>query len=1379
MAVKNKTKNRLMVVIGLLAIAVGLLGPMLMVMAEDDAKATYDKEVSKYLEGTEEFTDVIEKMGEDAETNPNPDKNTIGHVMQRLFYPGVYINDAEYGVVGSDLGVSKDDLLADGVHLCNPSSPQNLINHNCNIPNFTTGLLQNFVEPDSAPFNNAEKTSAHSAFGLGIPKGIPGGEVPIVPGNRSSTYTALELYGYDLKLTSYNGEWDNINVSSQARMLSNFGVIDKVTLLGTSLWNSTRAGISEGIDNFSFNPIRWIGNISSVFKSAISGGLNTVLDTSDMNIVATHGWKRESFNDTLYNVYVLSDKEVISETSKRYVGLFTSALDGLSDGSDELKLVEELRVIPGFDFKDDWETEESEKARADAEEKNKEMDRNVSASKDYNSTLQPHEQHLAKNVSTPNYVEVPEPVYYTEEEQLDFWAEDNSVIIGKAAEHGLISGNSSDYIEYTELVEKWNSSWDDYRSREFDAAGVVVTDLLEKADKDVFVKNPHLDPKQAISHYACANENGTIMRNENGAIEYLYLKNNSGSNQYLNPKCKSHRAPISEARFGSGWHIKRPVDTRHVSNISSNKPLFEHNLKTIFASFFRSINSFIAKVTNIVLDLSFSPILDKLGINTIVEEMIRGFRDTIFFPMAALVVAAGALILFFQVLKNGSALQLLTSVLVTIVIFVSGSVFLLSPTATLKVVDEIPSKIDSFLAEAVLNDDDGTSYCTTGDAKDGIRSAQCNVWGAMVFEPWVHLQFGTGYDNLYANGKAPSGSGSFNNKNSDLVGDAEVNLGGGVTVNNWAMYQLEKTKTGTITTRDTRNTAQTGTVDKDMFRLVDLQAGPNGGAGTDPQHFDSWSGLSRDKVMLNLLTTIQSGVMSFALIGIGMSKIEVSFMFAISIIFLPIMLLYALTPMGKPKLRSYLANLVSLLIRRGLITILLSVLLKTITLSFSQTDSIITGGFLSIAISIAFIMYQKELLNMITASEGSGMMSGDTRELKETIKEGLPVSVSQKARMISANVKGAATGAVGATVATGVFNAKENSTINSLERSIEDLERKEDKKGLTNEEKQLKVILTDERDILSDTREKRRGIGNNHRMDEINKKLSELNNKFNSNGSLSEEDKAYGVELQKELDKIKETRKKNRDKSGVVGAAREGALTSSSVIGRRESRRIRKDGYSLLGTLSGTKEEVINKGADSLVEGQTKADVTAADAYRETMSHVKDNKDKTSRADLTSEEARMLRDPKVQKKIRKLAEERDKQFNEGKNKDNYTALTPDVKEMEKLANYLDKKRKAERMKPKNLIHPLDEREIREETRRTKTSTGESSNVNIIKDELIDKQDLDRRREVIEKNKKEREAQEEIKKQENKLNSDERRNKNKRAIRKQKESRDNQGKSEED
>ena len=72
------------------------------------------------------------------------------------------------------------------------------------------------------------------------------------------------------------------------------------------------------------------------------------------------------------------------------------------------------------------------------------------------------------------------------------------------------------------------------------------------------------------------------------------------------------------------------------------------------------------------------------------------------------------------------------------------------------------------------------------DPKASVRMLMCENWRSFAFTPWVFGQWGTGFENLYANGYAPSGGQALSNTNQSLVGNAGVNFGVVQDVVNWA-----------------------------------------------------------------------------------------------------------------------------------------------------------------------------------------------------------------------------------------------------------------------------------------------------------------------------------------------------------------------------------------------------------------------------------------------------------------------------------------------------------------------------------------------------------------------------------------------------------------
>lgn len=1290
---KTRWKRNTILYFSIFIILLSMLSPALTTFASyEEAKSKYDEQSAKFLEDAKEAKDVMRILDEDAEKNPKPDRDTISYVMKRLLYPGVYVNDVRDGVVAKSLKKKKSEILYDSKHACNPDAPDNLIDNNCNIPNFTTSLIQGVASPFMSDFNGAGKTSSYSVFGLGVPEKIPGGTVPVNPEKRTHTYTALELFGYNLPRTSYNGEWDQVIASNEARMLSNFGVIDNITLVGTGLWNSVKSGVGAFIEGFSFNPVRWLKNIGTSFSGGVSAGINTVVDTSELNVVATNAWKRPRMDSSLYNVYVMSDAEVLRETARNYFAIFTKELNAEAEKNPRLKEVIELNPstslgsVKEFNYDPKMETEKSKAARKKAEEKRaKEIKKNESEKFKADSNSEYFEEGYKPNYVKP-LTKVPKPVYYTESEQMGFWEKDPKVnaVLSNAKKNGLISKMPSGYKTYKKMVKDWEDKYEPFFKAEFDAEGATIKKILEEIDVNVFTKYPHLDPKQGISRYACANKDGSIMRKSDKTVEYLYLKNNTFKGESVNPKCDSARPPVDGGLLGTGWDSKTITDTRHISNISGDTGVF-HQLNNSIVTGFMGANSFIAKITNVILNLSFSPILEKLGIDVIVAKLVEGFKDTIFFPLVTLVMSVTGLLIFFQLLRNGSALQLLGSVFITLIIFVAGAAFLMHPTATINLVDKVPSKVDSIIANTIIVDKEDTSYCSTGKETDGIRAAQCNIWGAMVFEPWVHLQFGTGSDNLYAKGYAPEGSKALQNKNEKLVGDAAVNMGGGKITNNWALYQLSKTKAGTINAKD--NSTPLGVVDKDLYRLVDVQAGPDNGAKSDTRYFESWSGKNSNGFIV-FLTLIQAILMGIAIMGLGIAKIEVSFMFSISIIFLPIMLLYGLTPKGRGKLISYISSLGGLLLKRALITVMLAVLLKVIIVAYSKSNSLEVGALTAIFISVAFMIYRKELLGLMTLNGGNGLLGGNSTQIKEVLSNMTPKYLKQTYQVAKQNTVGAAAGLVGAAAGVTEQRVENQMRIRGVRREIKGLEKLQGK-GKINETQleQLDSLREEEEtlEIVNMSKESLTGKEYNELLSQSKaNQLRILENEVKSNELMEnkEANKEEIIRLTKENERLEaeneEIAKKAsagvRKSTSILSEAFKGSAHSKHLVGRMAERKIRKEGYSTLSSYQNVRDTVISEGADSITNLNEEMEY---DVYKEVMSHSENNTSKASGKNLSkNEEGQLKSSPKVQKRIRKLAKDRRKLMEDG----DYSAITPDLSEIEKAAKVVDRRRGVAKVK---------------------------------------------------------------------------------------------------
>ncbi len=790
-------------------IFLGVIPPVATALA-DDGESKVTSAYSDYAGDSKETTEVLGKFTDEGIPTRGDGFN---YLFSRIVTPQ-YMYEVQSAALGSMPSNVYKSLINNGV-VCDKNSPKNLIGSNCNIPNFSAQLGQTVMQVLSpGGVENADRTSSKALFGWGVPANIPGGSVPTDLSSTSNKYTGLELYGYNIPYTQYYGEWDNIVPSTKARMLSNFGLMDKISLTGTSIWDGMREGASTFVNGLSWNPTTWLGNIQNTFEQGATSSLVTIIDTSDANVVASRAWVRSgnSVSNSFYGVGVLSDKQILDSANIRVANRYKSLLTGKVNNNAELKEVLAMETPPDFKFDPNLETEESKAARKKANDTNaavdkynKEADAYNAAAKEENAKIdEENSKEKDKNKQKPHKeirpkkdkVEVPAKKIVPEKEQFkNFKKEDSRVAKGESV--GISCSDKDDYKAYKAC---WASKWTSYRDENFNAKSSVLTQLVDETQKEVLAGDEYADPTKAISHYVCLDSNGNLMKDANGNYQYLYLKENSGSTEYVNKACPVVRPTIQGGFFGNGYPNEKVTDTRHISNIDGPGitriiPALG-DLSSLIETIGRGIAKFSAQTINEMMNLAYSPLMEKLGISTLVKSSLQSFKGTIFYPLTIIAVSIAGFFLLLGLLRTGSAQQFLMGLLSLAIIFFLGVVMMESPDKVVNFFDRVPAQAEQGLSNIILNSSDPTGICSTASKgkSNGIRSAQCNIWATTIYQPWVFGEFGTSPDSLDTK--------EMKNSNGALVGTAEVNMGGNTKVNNWALYQLSLMKSGTITTDD-------------------------------------------------------------------------------------------------------------------------------------------------------------------------------------------------------------------------------------------------------------------------------------------------------------------------------------------------------------------------------------------------------------------------------------------------------------------------------------------------------------------------------------------------------------------------------------------------
>lgn len=971
---------------------------------EEDSKEEIDKLADDYIVDKDDgdpFWGTVDKFNK--EGNPAAKKD-FSSVMARLFTTQ-YMNDTHKGSAQSGtkngIGGSGRNCKVDATGKGTP------LYHNCDVPNIVTELVQDASSLliQSGP-NNAEIQKSTLMWGaFGLPSKIPGKGAPVDASERSVKYTALELYGYNLRYTSYQGEWDHIKVMTTARALANYGWMDNIKMSVTAVFQGVATGMEVASDNFTDeistgNVFGAIGGFfTGFFEGAASGGIHSILDTSDLNVFNTYAWYRVGYGGTLYNARELTGTEVAARARAEMMNMITSGQP------DDAKVPEDLEKIKSGP---DYPKEAISKCvllRGKL--------KNVSwgsaktspgVTKKKCASIAKSQYEIRQASDNPPKGDNADYKWTKDgnqkQESLASWKKRHVKTFEAAKKYGINCTMGKDGKDRAKSIAAFKSCWpDEYAGAESEALKHDQTERNEEWVKEKLGPNAlqewvAADPSRNFNapwnRFVCTTASGKDKKKD-GQLVMLY--NAQGKH---NDECGEVRPPIQDGLFGNGYlsdQNKPGLDTRNKvassSFLSALLP-FDADITTI-SNVGLGLATFATRVSNTVINLTFSPVFESLGIDKIVVKLIKEFRDSIFFPLVALMVAITGVMALWSAGKNKDYKRQFTSILLMAGVILSGVFLMYKPDMTLKAVDEVPAEIEKAIIGTIfaVGSDPGDQLCTstgtvsgkkgTGlDGKrlsynpnDSARSLMCENWRAFAFNPWVYGQWGTGMNNLYSKGSGSANT--MNNTNGDLVGSASVNMGGGKKMKNWAVYQLNAMSSGTASYVDSDR--PTGKIDRNFYRLIDLQAGPENGKGTDSRYFQTWSGSNwGDRLTVSFMAPIVAAFGAVTVIVYSITKIQIAFATVIMLLFLPFIFLIGIHPtMGRTKLKAYAGTIVGLMIQRVLLVLVMAVMFKVVVGFTTASGSYLINSLAAIAACIAFLIMRKQFLDFVFSTVSSKM----------------------------------------------------------------------------------------------------------------------------------------------------------------------------------------------------------------------------------------------------------------------------------------------------------------------------------------------------------------------------------------------------------------------
>lgn len=1073
------------------------------------------------------------KYGQDIKNDKdNSDNNpintnifaTFSMILSRTINPYYYINTD----IPDSTSTNLDDVMKwqMGKNACSSLDHDSAYdNNNCDIPGIVTQAYQDIaylIAPSG--IQNGDKVSAVTPFNVGIPSGLlpsdsnGNPEVPLAGQRGSNKYTALEIFGYNLRWTTYNGEWDKIDVINGDRLAGTMKIGSTILSSVVTAGKNAIKSAGQDFDNDWHHSSHWYTAVVNVGWDIVSGPfrigkdtftgtiyffINGVMNGYENNIISQNAWSRNDFyRDTSYNVRMATDidQAIITQYLIEYI---TEQMTDMTQGvsQDTLNDLNNQSAFPG-DIKDinsnngaDYSVPQDPNATPEDYAKalkNWSNDPDVKARLDWGAANLPSKDKNGNTVS----INIQD---YIDEIRQQEAKGDTTTDSSTGSSDGNGTGQTTNILQkvYEEFRTNWISAqkaWVNDQVAEKGNPASKFNDTLTHFDSKQLVINAVNNgmKKNNAIFFFCTDQNG------NPSPAYYHETSNEIYNNALSAGMKWYGDPafnisangITASDCANG-KIRQPIVgalngaagtyEQHQNNIDTRRTAYQGitfmdligNPIDKLTQSMLGISQKIAIGINYIINLSFTPLLDQLGIKDITVNIVKTLKDSLYSQCLQIFIVLGVMVAFLKGLRR--SVEGMKQALLVCVAGLIGLVLLYNPEATFKIIDEWPSEVENVVAALMLesaspNEDicgasgtptqsiDGSKYVDVNGNLTGfnpnatIRQLECNIWDAYVFEPWSLGQFGTSHMSLYAKGHAPTNtSASYNTMDvadttATLVGDAAVDMGGGTTVNNWALYQLSQQVGGTTTTNDPNQTLLA--TDTDLYRLVDLQAGPKNATGKVTTYWSWWIG-DGNRFAIGALALISSigGIASIGMFAIA--KIEATFMMSILFAIMPIMLLVGIIPgSGRMKMRSWAAKLLGLAFKRVVLVALLCIqLIVLISIANSNVgssttasaatatsgnsgSSAVTAMVFMAAMSCIFAMYGKQIISAFTEplDRAAGSFSNIDDRLKQEVKSGINNNALViGARGVIRGIPQAAGSLVGSAIAGGFHSNSANS----------------------------------------------------------------------------------------------------------------------------------------------------------------------------------------------------------------------------------------------------------------------------------------------------------------------------------------------------------------
>lgn len=565
--------------------------------------------------------------------------------------------------------------------------------------------------------------------------------------------------------------------------------------------------------------------------------------------------------------------------------------------------------------------------------------------------------------------------------------------------------------------------------QQVEKAGTSLRDTAELSEEEL---KERWNRGPAVSPFDRFGMAGTNFSSYNGEWKY-YLVDACSDEEPVDLKEGAFYENRLETK--STWEDRSDSkDPRTIQHFKGETSRFWFGFVTLISNLIFWITKLITTVTIAFVNFSFSDMSETLGINGIlsgdsINDGIFGqLFNGIYTPLIILALVATGVKIFIDGAVKRQFRSALGTMGISLAMFFLAILVSVQPAFFVNLPNKAAVAVQAVIVKSFTGDLAGeTGICSTdmGSAPIGLQdgtqgkedqdflegiaanmrsSIGCTFWQTFVFKPWAEGQWGVSWNETWARGKtagwAPAGHQELQNTNLEMVGEPVVPLGGGKTMENWAVFNLSTMTNAHSPIGEEGNFSKYSQgVAHDWWRIVDAltnyeeiansaqidskDTGAKDIEYTVPKgnpplvQWDTWSGNNPGTRFAAAASSLFIGAVGLiAPMFLGLMAAVYSLAMTIVMVFLPVMLLFgAWGGRGFKIFKQWAMLLWGLFAKRIAVGIMLMLSIVFVNAAIVLMDSVgwWQGALMLVLLTVIIIKSRHKIADMLAASNAGGL----------------------------------------------------------------------------------------------------------------------------------------------------------------------------------------------------------------------------------------------------------------------------------------------------------------------------------------------------------------------------------------------------------------------